>query len=173
MPALSTIGPALTFLLSSFLNSPQLGGAGVDVINGVAAYVEGGTIPGTSSASSAVWVGWSPDPLVTDAIEFESPPPTLGGQRDLEQYTIHCCAANLTSDATVGNMLVAQQAALSIYAAAREIITLNRNLGGLQGMASIVKGAMTQTQIKNLDAQGVKVEIAFDVEVKAFQSYQP
>ena len=170
MPALSTIPVAVQFLLGVFQSSPLLGQASppVDIINGPSTDVQGNAIPGQTSSDRAIWVGWSKDPTES-GIEIQTSPPSLGGQRDREQYVIHCMAAFINTDSSIGNMSTAQATALSVYAAAREIITLNRNLGGIQGIAKINRGAVTSKQT----GTGARVEVEFDVEVDAFQTYQP
>lgn len=162
MPTLSTIPAAVENILAMFAASPLL--AGVDIINGPSVTVEGGTVPGTTSSDKVIWVGWSPNPLVTSAVEVHTVQEGLGGTRDREQYTVHCCTGYIDHDSNMDN---AQAQAFSLTAAAREIIAVNRTLSGLQAIARFGAGTITSSQDKN----GAKVEVEFDIDVDSYTSY--
>ena len=153
-PQDSTIPAARAAIIALLQASPQL--AGVDVLNGVQ--------PPNTSNKAAITIGWSTNPLVTSAIDIKSQFADLGGQRQREQYTIHCAAQYIDGDGNLGN---ATQQAHSYAAIARATILASRNLGGMQLLVTPGAGSDTQEQGK----YGTKVTVEFDLDVDSFTSY--
>ena len=160
MPGTSTIPTVHDLLVQLFTGAPGM--AAVAAANGLQQIdvIDGPSPPGTSS-QAAIWVGWSPNPLVTAGVEVKSTLADLGGVRDREQYTIHCCAAYVDGNSNMSN---ARTQAFAIAAAARATIAVNRTLGGQQLLATFGAGTITETAMKT----GSKVTVEFDVDVDSF-----
>jgi hypothetical protein len=148
----STVPAAISGLVAAFKASDGL--PGVKVLDGPAI---------TSQAVLKVLaVGWTP--IVGEAaVEAQSAPDALSGNRSEEQYTVRCTVATLAGSTDVG---AAREAAYDIFSAACDAIGQDQSLGKSVMRAYVGGHSLVPEQID----RGMQINLVFEVNVEAFTS---
>ena len=128
-----------------------------------------------TSAFTAVfvgWTGWQPAGSGTPPVGADTRPSTtiiattggLGGNRDREQASIHCCAQCLNGDSDI---VAARVFAYRLRDLCAGAVAANRNLGGaIQGVATIGGGGLRPQQLS--PPNGSLATVLFDIDTDAF-----
>lgn len=146
----STVPAAINGLMEAFKASDGL--SGVKVLDGPAI---------TSQAALKVLaVGWT---SVTGevAVEAQSVPDALGGQRSEEEYVVRCTVAVLVGSTDVG---AARESAYSIFSAACDAVGQDQRLGGAVMRAYVGGHSLVPEQTD----RGMQINLVFEVNVEAF-----
>lgn len=148
----STVPAAITALLTAFTGASGL--AGVEVRDGP-------QVPDTS-ADEAVYVGWTGDGAHgDDAWTSQETTEGLGGVRDREKYSVHCCVMVLNHDE---DLATARARAFALRAAAGAAVEADQTLGRVVMRATFGTGSGRQVPVTG----GIAVYALFDVDCDAW-----
>ena len=152
MPWTSTVPAAISGLVQAF--SAADGMSGVKVLDGPAI--------ASQAALKVLAVGWT-SVMGEVAVEAQSAPDGLGGNRSEEEYTVRCAIAVLAGSTGVS---AARKTAYGIFSAACAALGQDQRLGGAVVRAYVGGHSLVPEQV----SAGVQMTLAFEVNVEAFTS---